>query len=194
MCVLCCSIHQVRPLTAKSKMGNTKKIGNSHSLPRVPTANCECLYELGIPEEVVSIIGAMKLDMEHIDYQEHMRYLMIARLIKGGKYKNACHHHLATEKVKEADELIKEFLDDHKDRRQFWQEFCLHVHENKEYIWSKFDKTGWWYQDHYSFKTNNSIPSSINLLFMYQYYYNLYYEDREYNLFCRFPKFIVSRP
>ena len=109
---------------------------------------------------------------------------MIARLLQGGKYKKARNHRLKKETVEENDQLIKQFLDDHEDLARFWQDFCLHIHENQHYIWAKFDKTGWWCKNHYSFKASNSIPSSENVLFMYQYYYNLYYEDRDYNWFA----------
>ena len=135
-------------------------------------------------------IAVTQAPIEAMDEEEYMRNMMIARLLQGGKYKKARNHRLKKETVEENDQLIKQFLDEHEDLPRFWQDFCLHVHENQHYIWAKFDKTGWWCQNHYSFKTSNSIPSSANLLFMYQHYYNLYYDDRNYNLFCSFPKII----
>lgn len=171
-------------------MGKSRKIAVTQSVPRAPNANCDFLHKFGVPAEISSMIGSMKHGIEDKEYQEYMRNMMIARLLQGGKYKKARNHRLKKETVEENDQLIKQFLDDHEDLDRFWQDFCLHIHENQHYIWAKFDKTGWWCKNHYSFKASNSIPSSENVLFMYQYYYNLYYEDRDYNLVCKIPELI----
>lgn len=173
-------------------MGKSKKVAQTQSFSRAPNANCDFLHGFGLPEEIVLLIGTMKQDLEYQDYQEYVRNMMIARLLQGGKYKKARNHRLKKDTVDKNDKLIKEFLDNHKDVNKFWQDFCLHVHQNQAYIWAKFDKTGWWCKNHYSFETRNSIPSSADLLFMYQYYYNLYYDDRKYDLNCEFQELISN--